>query len=328
MNHDLVLQIFKKHLLTKADYVSAKKLNVYRDYDFVEYEQFINWCNETYPTLKLSQIYRLVKNNILSPLICQNKNCNNIIRSENRSNHDNCNFSYYCCTECSNSSEDRIQKSLTTKQELYGGNGFELQSHRDKACATMLERYGVEWYTIAKDFKEKVIKTSLQKYGTVHPFKSTIVQNNYKNSMMKKYGVKNTFDKNSIFRKQAMGVIENIYGNSQIMRTSYIRSLNESRGIWIPNARKSDFEVYHKEVWKETNDTISSNSIKNIELRSKFYHLDHKVSIFEGYSNNIEPKIIGSVYNLEIISAKANCGKGKRCSQTIEHLLLQYYSRS
>jgi hypothetical protein len=43
-----------------------------------------------------------------------------------------------------------------------------------------------------------------------------------------------------------------------------------------------------------------------LQLRSKEWHLDHKFSISEGYKNGVDPKIIGSVHNLEIIDAYTN----------------------
>jgi hypothetical protein len=55
--------------------------------------------------------------------------------------------------------------------------------------------------------------------------------------------------------------------------------------------------------------------------RGKKYHLDHKYSIYEGFKNNISPKIIGGVENLEIIPESDNLSKGKKCSITIEELL-------
>jgi hypothetical protein len=51
------------------------------------------------------------------------------------------------------------------------------------------------------------------------------------------------------------------------------------------------------------------------------YHLDHKFSISEGFKNNIAPKIIGDIKNLEFIPWEQNIKKRTKCSITIEELI-------
>jgi len=50
------------------------------------------------------------------------------------------------------------------------------------------------------------------------------------------------------------------------------------------------------------------------------YHLDHKFSIVEGFKNNIDPKIIGHIKNLQFIPWEENIKKRTKCSITIEEL--------
>jgi hypothetical protein len=54
------------------------------------------------------------------------------------------------------------------------------------------------------------------------------------------------------------------------------------------------------------------------------YHLDHKFSIINGFKNNIDPKIIGSYINLELIESKLNLIKSTNNSITKEELLEKY----
>jgi predicted DNA-binding protein YlxM (UPF0122 family)/transposase-like protein len=51
------------------------------------------------------------------------------------------------------------------------------------------------------------------------------------------------------------------------------------------------------------------------------YHLDHKFSISEGFKNNISPKIIGDIKNLEFIPWEENVRKRTKCSITIKELI-------
>lgn len=55
------------------------------------------------------------------------------------------------------------------------------------------------------------------------------------------------------------------------------------------------------------------------------FHVDHKFSKHEGYINNIDPRIIGHVVNLQWLLAENNCSKRTDCSITKEKLLTEYY---
>ena len=65
------------------------------------------------------------------------------------------------------------------------------------------------------------------------------------------------------------------------------------------------------------------NEIKNLELRGyKYgYDLDHIVSIFKGFNESIDPKIIGHWKNLRIIKSSKNRSKGKSSSIKISELI-------
>jgi hypothetical protein len=78
--------------------------------------------------------------------------------------------------------------------------------------------------------------------------------------------------------------------------------------------------------WTNKNDL---SMLENNDKRSRSgYHLDHKYSITEGFSNNIPPKIIGSLGNLEFIPAIDNGIKGTKCSITKETLYELFGSSS
>ena len=50
------------------------------------------------------------------------------------------------------------------------------------------------------------------------------------------------------------------------------------------------------------------------------YHLDHKYSIYEGFKNNVDPLIMASKENLEVIPSKINLSKQNRCSISLDEL--------
>jgi len=83
------------------------------------------------------------------------------------------------------------------------------------------------------------------------------------------------------------------------------------------------FDLYKQLVLMETKvnyrkhkDVINPHNIK----RNRYYHLDHKYSIVEGFKHNILPNVIGSYVNLEVIPVRSNIQKGTDCSITKEEL--------
>jgi hypothetical protein len=66
---------------------------------------------------------------------------------------------------------------------------------------------------------------------------------------------------------------------------------------------------------------IHKDLIDPTDLRSNHWHLDHKFSVRAGFLHNVDPKIIGGLQNLEIISGKQNVTKNAKCSITLEQLL-------
>jgi len=88
----------------------------------------------------------------------------------------------------------------------------------------------------------------------------------------------------------------------------------------------NEFFKYKSSVISLTkkNFKLHKNIIDPKNLRGVDYHLDHKYSIFEGYLNNIDPDIIASIYNLEILNASDNCSKNIKCSITKEDLINNY----
>lgn len=94
------------------------------------------------------------------------------------------------------------------------------------------------------------------------------------------------------------------------------------KGIfWKPDDLEYiEFKKYRRKVyyWTNKNDLTQ---LEHHEKRSRVgYHLDHKYSIFEGFKNNVSPKVIGSIYNLEFMLYNVNVSKGTKCSVELEEL--------
>ncbi|MFN5417943.1 MAG: hypothetical protein ACK5B9_12870 [Flavobacteriia bacterium] len=85
--------------------------------------------------------------------------------------------------------------------------------------------------------------------------------------------------------------------------------------VLVKHKRKNKllFDIYKKEVWDVTN-SQNLSLLPDFDKRGfKSYHLDHKVSIYYGFKNNILPETIGFIDNLRMIPYKENMIKGVKC---------------
>ena len=91
---------------------------------------------------------------------------------------------------------------------------------------------------------------------------------------------------------------------------------------------RDPFKYYSSEVWRYTNEQ-DLKSLKDFDKRGHVsiknsYHLDHKYSIFRGFIDKIDAKIIGNICNLEMIPSIDNCSKKGNISISKEELLKNY----
>ena len=105
----------------------------------------------------------------------------------------------------------------------------------------------------------------------------------------------------------------------------HIKKMTETKRAnrkWQPDDPEyKEFKKYRRRVtyWTNKNDL---SLLENYDKRSKTgYHLDHRFSVYEGFIQNIPPKIIGNISNLQMIPAKENISKATKCSITKEELL-------
>ena len=57
------------------------------------------------------------------------------------------------------------------------------------------------------------------------------------------------------------------------------------------------------------------------EIGKLTYHVDHKVSVLEGWNNKLPLEVISHPANLQILEARENSGKGAKSCMTVEELL-------
>ncbi len=88
----------------------------------------------------------------------------------------------------------------------------------------------------------------------------------------------------------------------------------------IPIDKVDEYTRYRELVSRYTRKTISLLGFNTTGRGRNKKHVDHKVSIYSGFINNIDPIIIGSIFNLEMLSCHDNCVKQEKNSISIDEL--------
>jgi hypothetical protein len=92
-------------------------------------------------------------------------------------------------------------------------------------------------------------------------------------------------------------------------------------GLCMSPDLHSEFEQYKRQVWVETrkqNLTILENYDKRGRLT---YHLDHKFSVWQGFTDSVPPEIIGHICNLVMMPYTDNISKHIKCSIELNTLI-------
>ena len=85
---------------------------------------------------------------------------------------------------------------------------------------------------------------------------------------------------------------------------------------------KTDYELYRRAVWRFSNRSYKKYLFE--QKRDRHNHLDHVLSIVDGFNNKVQPEVMGSVHNLRIIDGKANRNKSYRSEITVSQLLERF----
>jgi hypothetical protein len=209
----------------------------------------------------------------------------------------------YCCSpKCS-----QIKNRETTIKKYGVDNVFQNEEIKNKIKITNNKNYGKDWITQTDVFKEKSKITNKIRYNTENAAQSEVIKNKMKKTCLEKYGKEN------------------------YNQTEEIKEIRIKNGTKIPDELKSNYDKYKFDVRKQT-DKIKKNLFENwngldyydnenIREYLKLYFgdknyptIDHKISIYFGFINNIEKNIISDIKNLCITKRSVNSSKNTKCS--------------
>lgn len=214
----------------------------------------------------------------------------------------------------------------TDQSKEYNKKWMSSDTFKNKSKETLMKKYGVYSYSKTDEFKNTLI------------LKKPIIISKMKQSFLEKYGVDSYFKtdefknmqdfiKNDIKRKKTC--IEK-YGVDNVSKVSDIHNkiLNTKikNGHIIPGELLGEWNVYRKNVRRITNsfkkelyekwngyDYYDNELIKGYvsytHTHRMYPTIDHKISVYFGFINNISPEEIGDIKNLCITKRYINSMK-------------------
>ena len=198
-------------------------------------------------------------------------------------------YRQYCSVKCRANSKKWLQNVKATCQKKYGTDHVRQVKKYNDAVKLKLKK--TSYFAIIDDTTRKELTVKAKK------------------TKQKRYGNQNTG------------------WNGKAIKTRL------KNGTMVPRELRPQYTLYKQAVVRFTKLTIkhSGHLIKNIEKRDNHaknknaYHIDHMVSLYEGFTNGIPPCIIGSLYNLRCIPYKENLKKQKKSCKSVTQLLDEYY---
>jgi len=208
---------------------------------------------------------------------------------------------FYSCQKCSSI------KRVDTCLEKYGVDNYvKTDKYKEKKKENCLEKYGVDSYLKTEDFRNKRTDTMLDKYGVENPLESPTIREKKVNTCLTKYGVDNPtkLESHQLKRK-----ITNIKNGNQIpdnLITPFLLYKRKCRNL--TNKVKGElfsnwdgYDYYDGEF-------IKNNLLLNHKVNI-YPTIDHKITIWYGFMNNLTVEEISSINNLCITKRSINSRK-------------------
>jgi hypothetical protein len=173
---------------------------------------------------------------------------------------------------------------------------------------------------------EHIIKresTAIERYGNLDNYKSHL-RSKIKESCMDKHGVQFVMQTES-YKKKRKETLKEKYGSESYNNPNKTKHTRINNKTQFDDSVIDDFLSYKRVVVNRTMTIYRNNTLiinpNNLKRGIKYYHVDHKFSIKEGFLNNIPIEIITHPSNLEMIYYMDNLKKQYDCSISQEKLL-------
>lgn len=199
-----------------------------------------------------------------------------------------------------------LKKQKETIKTLYGVDNIsqleEIKKRKEKTC---MINYGVSYPFQDKDIMKEYNEFIKEKYGVDHISHSEEIKNKKINTCLKRYGVKYALQNKDVIKKR----IETLEKN----RTYDLNDIKDYRYLVVKMTKRNKKELLEK--WNGydyyDNQYIADNF--NLSPSDRQYPtIDHKLSIFFCFMNNISVEEASSIENLCMTKRTYNSSKNRK----------------
>jgi len=166
-------------------------------------------------------------------------------------------------------------------------------------------------------------KTILEKYGSLEKY-NRFINENRKETCLEKYGVEYVMQ-TELYKNKRKNILKEKYGSETYNNPTKTKNTRINNGTQINDSIINDFLIFKKIAVNKTYTMYRNNkkiiNPNNLKRGIKFYHIDHRISLKQGYLLNLPIEIMTHPCNLEMIYYKDNLTKQDNCSITLEQLL-------
>jgi len=248
----------------------------------------------------------------------------------------------YCSQKCWNASPEKIEK---IKQSCKTRNYTAVKEKFNKTCR---DRYGADGYTQTEEWAKKKKETVQKRYGVDHNFqiekcvqaRQKSLQDNKQviNEKRRAFWTESNTDQVNENRSKS---VQQKYGIDNVLQLPHIKALIRQKhyesGKWLVGNIRTDYMKYRVQVdWitRKQNDVkkLIQENIYDYYTEERLVHnneyiklfpdkrlttnpmqptIDHKISVFYGFQNNIPPEEIADINNLCVCSRRTNSSKGR-----------------
>ena len=218
------------------------------------------------------------------------------------------------------------EKKINTCRENFGcDHPMQSPAVMEKSKQTLMKLYGVPCILQVPEIINRIHNTMFAIDPILGISKYELSRIKCIDKNMKKYGVPH-FVQTEEFQSKSKKTNMVRYGKDNYSKTKEFQEFLISSGRRRSDELSEKIDIYYRNVLKYTNRTFRKYKLllEETYIRSKQFHLDHIYSIVDGFENNIEPRIIGSICNLQLIPEFINIQKHRKSWISKDKLLASY----
>lgn len=229
----------------------------------------------------------------------------------------------------------------TDESKLYNSKWMASDDFKEKSKSKLLEKYGVDSYSKTNEFKEKI---SLNKDTIVSKIRETFMSRYgvdwyFKLDAFRKYMSDNSFEIDEKRKQTCLSRygVDNVSKDKEIYKKIYQTKIDNN--LIIPESELNEWSKYKRTVGRITNkhkkilyeewdgyDYYDNEFIKGYysynHLHRFYPTIDHKISVYFGFINNIPVEEIGDISNLCITKRYINCSKNSLIEEAFKEKLI------